>query len=124
MRTVYRDPASRWITSDDADPKAGGMSHEFNVLDIFHEGGGSDHTTYVGSVKFQHGSMLEVGVNGLQHADLYRILIDRLQSVQAGAFSCPENDEQIAHLQAALALDEERTARRKAARSEGMMRGN
>lgn len=120
MRTVYFNPATRQLTSDSADPKAGGMAHHYVVCDIYYDGSGSDQPPILlGEIKFQHGPVKEVGKNGLQHADLYRILIDRLECAQAGPFACEENAEQLDLLQRALASDESRTARRVSAGSEG-----
>ena len=110
----------RILLSDLTDPQAGGMAHEYSlVADI-----GDGNAIGFPIVAFQHGPVKEVGVNGAQHADLYRVLLDRLECAQAGPFACAENARQIDHLHAALALDEARTARRIAAQTEGYNRGS
>lgn len=120
MRTVYFNPASRNLVSDDTDPKAGGMAHHYFINDIWQDGSSADQPPIrLGEVKFQHGPVKEVGKNGLQHADLYRVLIDRLECAQAGPFACEENAEQLDLVRRALFSDEARTARRVSAGTEG-----
>lgn len=120
MRTIFSS-ASVGITSDGEDPKAGGMAHDY-MIDINHPPGTAARE--IARVQFQHGPIREVGVNGIQHADLYRILIDRLECAQASPFACDENVRQIEHLRAALDIDEARTKRRTAAGTEGLNKGN
>ncbi len=124
MRFIHRNDQTyaRFITTDDADPNAGGMSHHYSVTQQWDDRSpeGAERTF---TLDFQHGPVLVAGHNGLQHADLYRILIDRLEGAQAGPFACVENAEQLSLLRAALAVDEARMARRIAARTEGRMLG-
>ena len=122
-RTIYVSP-TRAILSDPTDPKAGGMAHLYPVTGMYIDGSACDGPAGdIGQVKFQHGPVKEVGVNGLQHADLYRILIDRLECAQAGPFACEENAAQLVLLQRALASDEARTSRRVQAGTEGLHKG-
>ena len=53
--------------------------------------------------------------NGIHSEDLLAILIDRHEGFAQGPFNCPENDEVVAHLKAALALLDSRRARRQQA---------
>lgn len=124
MRSIHSNDRvySRSVTADDTDPNGGGMSHHYRVTQQWDDRSpeGAERTFVV---DFQHGPVLQAGHNGLQHADLYRILIDRLECVQAGPFACSENAEQIDLLRSALSADEARTARRIAARTEGTNSG-
>lgn len=116
MTRRFYHSSSRVISSDATDPKGGGMAHHY-VVEIYVEGERSPIQR--GQIDFQHGPIKEVGVNGIQHADLYRVLIDRLTCAQAGPFACDENGRQLDLLQEALRIDEARTARRQAAGTEG-----
>jgi len=61
------------------------------------------------AVQFQQGPIKEHGVNGIQHADLLAILIDRLEHFQAGPFACRENALVLTKLQEALHWSNHRT---------------
>lgn len=119
MRLVH-DSLNRVISSDDADPKAGGMAHHYLIEIPVDDARGVVKI----EIDFQHGPIKEVGVNGLQNADLYRLLIDRLQCAQAGPFACEENAVQLALIEQALGSDNARTARRMAAGTEGRNSGH
>ena len=112
----------RYINTDDADPNAGGMSHHYVIVQQWDDRS-TDGAERSWKLDFQHGPVKEVGHNGIQHADLYRILIDRLEAAQAGPFACEENAAQLEHLRAALALDEARTARRVVSGTESTYKG-
>jgi hypothetical protein len=112
---LVHDSHSRLITSDATDPAAGGMAHHYLIEIPVADARGNMAV----EIEFQHGPIREVGVNGMQHADLYRVLIDRLTCAQAGPFACDENGRQLDLLQEALRIDEARTARRQAAGTEG-----
>lgn len=123
-RTIHSTPLRR-IDTDQPDLAAGGMAHEYTVVQQYIDGSACDGDIGpIGTIRFQHGPVKEVGANGVQHADLYRILVDRLECAQAGPFACAENAEQIDLLRRALASDEARTARRIAAGTEGRDVGN
>ena len=53
-------------------------------------------------VSFQNGPIKEAGVNGCHQEDLIAIVIDRLQSFQAGDFKCRENALALNHLEIAM----------------------
>lgn len=99
------------ITSDAKDPAAGGASHHYLV----YAGGPDCFGPIVASVQFQHGPRNEANSHaGITEAVLLAILIDRLEGFQAGPYACPENDEQLLHLRAALALTKARADARAA----------
>lgn len=60
-------------------------------------------------INFQLGPIKENGVNGCHNEDLIAIIIDRLQSFQAGDFSCRENALAITKLEEALMWLRKRT---------------
>lgn len=65
-----------------------------------------------GFVQFQNGPIKEFGINGCLMEDLLVILIDRLQSFQAGPFNCHENALALTKIQEALYWLNCRTAER------------
>jgi len=75
------------------EPGAGGADHEYRV---------SRPGSVVTCIEFQNGPIAEVGVNGLTHEVLLAIVIDRLQSFQAGPFACRENANALRHVEEAL----------------------
>jgi len=60
-------------------------------------------------VKFQHGPVKEVGINGASDEALLGVLIDRLEHFQAGPFACEANDVALEHLTGALGALKART---------------
>lgn len=52
-------------------------------------------------ILFQNGPISEVGVNGVTHEALLAILIDRLESFQAGPFANSYNENALGSLKAA-----------------------
>ena len=70
-------------------------------------------------ILFQHGPILEAGVNGITQEVLLAIVIDRLRSFQAGPFPSPENANALKHCELALRELKIRTERRLARRVEG-----
>lgn len=78
------------------EPGSGGACHSYAIS------GYDAHTNpssgpvlplanYMTRLLFQNGPIAEVGVNGITHEALLAILIDRLQSFQAGPFATREN---------------------------------
>lgn len=66
-------------------------------------------------VQFQHGPRnVEGSTPGATEAVLLAILIDRLRGFQTGPYACKENEEQLAHLKAALAAAKKRADERAA----------
>jgi hypothetical protein len=68
---------------------------------------------------FQNGPIKEHGVNGITQEALLAIVADRLQSFQKGPFACEENENALRHVEAALAILQERTKARMARGVEG-----
>lgn len=71
------------------------------------------------SIRFQNGPVKEFGVNGCHQEDLLAIVIDRLQSFQAGRFACRENALALTKCEEALHWLRHRTQAREARGVEG-----
>lgn len=101
------------VTADERDPANGNASHhyrcEWKELDGIH---------YIG-VPFQHGPIKENAVNGITNEILIAMVMDRLESFQAGKFACDENAEALASLTHALEMLKLRTVNRVARGVEG-----
>jgi len=115
-----------WVLDE---PGSGGANHLYQISGIntrtnkscpFNTGQGlpTDNATVV-FLLFQNGPIPEVGTNGVTHEALLAILIDRLESFQAGPFKCEENAAALSHLQAAQAALKSRTEKRLARGVEG-----
>lgn len=111
------------ICADARDPGRGGNgSHYYRVsFDVsgteraFESGCTGRADEKVAEVQFQHGPRDEPGSTpGCTEAVLMAILIDRLEGFQAGPYACAENEEQLVHLRAALALTRARADARAA----------
>jgi len=92
-------------------PGEGGANHEYYLS----RGGDNRKGIPVGEfghVHFQNGPVQENGVNGIHQEDLLAIVIDRLQSFQAGPFPCEENAMAIRKIEVALDILNRRTADR------------
>lgn len=63
-------------------------------------------------IRFQTGPIKESGVNGLTHEALLAILIDRMDSFQAGPYACEENEQARSALLAAQGWLKRRTEKR------------
>ncbi len=61
---------------------------------------------------FQHGPILEHGVNGVTNESLLAIVKDRLEAFQAGQFKCDENAAALTAVNLALECLHSRTANR------------
>lgn len=70
-------------------------------------------------VLFQNGPIAEHGVNGLTQEALLAIVADRLESFQAGPFSCMENLNALVHVRDAMTWLQSRTKARMARGVEG-----
>lgn len=82
------------IETDAPDPNAGGAAHlyDFAVSGVV-----------VGRIQFQHGPRaVEGSTPGVTEAAVLAVLIDRLESFQAGPYACEENTTTLHHLDAAL----------------------
>jgi len=73
-------------------------------------------------IRFQTGTIQELGVNGVSIEDLIVICIDRLESFQAGPLGNRENQMAITKLEEALMWLNKRTADRKMRAVEGTYR--
>lgn len=85
------------------EPSFGGASHLYSV---------NLGDTQLGELEFQKGARFERGVNGITEATLIAILIDRLQSFQAGDYACRENALALTKLEEALHWLHHRTRQR------------
>jgi hypothetical protein len=92
------------------EPGQGGACHEYTAEWSQKDGG---RQLYL--IKFQNGTLPEVGVNGVTHEVLLAILIDRLEGFQRGPFACAANQKALDHLreaqEALLSRTRERAAR-------------
>jgi hypothetical protein len=81
-------------------PGPGGASSEYSIrVDPTVQTGG---TFAWSTIKFQKGSILEVGVNGISNEALLAIVEDRLASFQEGPFACRENALALTKIQEAM----------------------
>lgn len=78
-----------------------------------------DRAVYHSDILFQNGPIAEAGVNGLTQEVLLAIVADRLQSFQAGQFSCRENAVALTHIETAQLWLHKRTLDRMARGVEG-----
>lgn len=72
-------------------------------------------------ILFQNGGIPDAGNNGLTHEVLLAIVIDRLESFQAGPYPAPENQVALNHCKFALEALKERTRKRVARGVEGKL---
>jgi hypothetical protein len=63
-------------------------------------------------ISFQNGPIKEVGVNGLTHESLLAVVLDRLESFQAGDYACHENAMALTYITKGLEVLQLRTMRR------------
>lgn len=119
------NPANERLRIDVMDqPGSGGACHRYDVSGFNTYSNPSFGVTSACShdaitILFQHGPILECGVNGLTHEVLLAILIDRLQCFQAGAYGNTYNELALAHSRAALEALLQRTRERLARGVEG-----
>jgi ABC-type transport system involved in cytochrome c biogenesis ATPase subunit len=93
-----------WVIDE---PGAGNACHKYSIREL------KDSNNEFSFIKFQEGPIKENGVNGCHQEDLLAIVIDRLESFQAGKFSCRENALAITKCEEALHWLNHRTADRK-----------
>lgn len=91
------------------EPGAGGANHSYAI-----DWPGNRRT-----VDFQNGPIKEAGVNGVTQEALLAIVMDRLDSFQAGSFACDANQRARYHVGLALDSLQERTKSRIARGVEG-----
>lgn len=80
-----------------ADDKENGSSHVYLL----------QYTTDTGNLvtqvlSFQRGPARDAGINGITHELLLLVLIDRLESFQAGKHACTYNAEALLYIKSAL----------------------
>lgn len=87
------------------EPGACGANHLYTVGGFNAETNPSNPSANACGVEidilFQNGPISEVGVNGLTHEALLAIVIDRMESFQAGPYSCRENAIALTKMQEA-----------------------
>jgi len=99
------------------EPGQGGSCHEYRILTIPETD--EEPIAIVGQISFQNGPVKEFGVNGCHQEDLLAIVIDRLESFQAGPYKCRENALALTKIQEAMHWLNHRTADRQARGVEG-----
>jgi len=99
MRTVEIGSKKYTVVLCLDDPGAGNACHEYEV--IANEGVSSGNKT-MAWISFQNGPIKENGVNGCHQEDLLAIVLDRLQSFQAGDYSCRENAIAVTKIEEAM----------------------
>lgn len=99
-------------------PGGGGANHAYFIGGYERKDAGGDTETAV-TLHFQNGPIAEVGTNGITHEVLLAILIDRLQSFQAGPYACQQNGMALSSLQDAMWWLKNRTLERVARGVEG-----
>jgi hypothetical protein len=97
------------------EPGHGGANHDYTAEWVQKDGRMQCYR-----IKFQNGTLPEVGVNGLTHEVLLSILIDRLEGFQRGKFVCWNNALALDHLREAQRTLLERTKERLARGVEGI----
>ena len=92
------------------EPGQGNACHEYRIETVSTED--TVPAAIVGQVSFQNGPVKEFGVNGCHQEDLLAIVIDRLESFQAGEFKCRENALALTKIQEAMHWLNHRTSAR------------
>jgi hypothetical protein len=110
MRLIHEGPNTAVFALDP--PADGGACHDYQIR-------AAKSGAVLATIHFQKGPIGESGVNGIQHDDVLRILLDRLDGFQGGPYASAVNEVAAGHIGAALAADETRTRRRQRAGTEG-----
>ena len=82
------------------EPGQGGACHEYRVAEIAENK--DERVPMFALISFQNGPIKEFGINGCHQEDLLAIVIDRLQSFQAGKYACRENALALTKIQEAM----------------------
>lgn len=100
------------------EPGQGGANHEYLIATP------NDPQGWVCGchIHFQKGPIKEVGINGITHEALLAIVIDRLQSFQAGPFACESNQKALDYAMLSLSFLQDRTRDRIKRQVEGTNR--
>ncbi len=115
---VEGDAANHQVTITVRDePGSGGANHIYGIEWPTKD----DPDTEVGQllVLFQNGPIKECGVNGVTDQSLVALVIDRYRGFQSGQYSCDDNAEALAHLEAFMECSKRRTKARIARGVEG-----
>lgn len=96
------------------EPGAGGANHAYRILGTYKDG-----SKFFYDIDFQKGPIKEAGVNGITQEALLAIVIDRLNSFQAGPFACADNQTALQHIASGLEFLQRRTKARIARGVEG-----
>lgn len=107
-------------------PGSGNACHLYRITGFNTESNSSDPFTKLygqpakhSTVLFQNGPINEVGINGVTHEVLLAILIDRMESFQAGPYASADNQEALEAMRAAQTALQRRTLKRMARGVEG-----
>jgi hypothetical protein len=104
------------------EPGSGGANHRYEISGFDTASNPSKVTDFGAgqvTILFQNGPIAEAGVNGITQEVLLSILIDRLQSFQAGQFASRENALALTKLEEAQMWLHQRTRSRMARGVEG-----
>jgi hypothetical protein len=101
------------------EPGAGGACHHYHIDGPMRKVGTEQAPDFRVNIRFQNGPIQEAGVNGISQEAQLAVVIDRLQSFQAGPYACMSNGLALAHCVAALSRLQERTRERMARGVEG-----
>lgn len=93
--------------------------HLATITKPIEQGGGPAKVYEVQDIIFQNGPIKEKGYNGNSHEALLAILLDRMESFQAGPYACHDNQMALDHLQGARLWLHKRTMDRMARQVEG-----
>jgi hypothetical protein len=88
------------------EPGQGGANHKYRISwsdDL------SVKSMTVVHIPFQNGPIKEFGINGITQEALLVIVIDRLQSFQAGPFACESNQKALDYAMLSLSFLQDRT---------------
>jgi hypothetical protein len=133
---VEGDSANHQLTIEVKDePGQGGANHEYSIgmfgkfeagvraplhrlqnIEVLPDGSVTGELCHI---SFQNGPIKEFGVNGVTQEALLAIVIDRLESFQAGPFACDDNAIAPWHCRIALDRLQKRTRARIARGVEG-----
>jgi hypothetical protein len=113
-KLVADNEETRVIVLDKADAQYGNVHHKYSITD--------KSGNVLCEINFQHGPVLERGVNGIQHLELLQVIQHRLDTLQQGLFPSPVNDVACGFVGAVIASEQTRTRRRTIAGVEGKMK--
>lgn len=121
MRAItahHTNDANKAITleADERDADNGNTSHNYWMIKEFSP---KSPERFWQALKFQHGPIGEVGVNGITNEVLLAIVIDRLEGFQSSKWACMENQVALDKCKDALNQLEQRTQKRTARGVEG-----